>query len=151
MYRDANVNDAPAISRFVSAIATEYIGPSLSTAGLEMLLARMDVASTRTRIVDGWTHILYTKNEQINGIIVVRPPTHLYHLFVETALQRSGIGRSLFQMANERTRADAGCGLATVNSSINAIEAYTRLGFVSDGPIVEVEGVRFQPMNHTGG
>ncbi|MBC8875122.1 MAG: GNAT family N-acetyltransferase [Planctomycetes bacterium] len=144
--RNATLDDASAISRFVTDLATEHIAPSLTDNGLSHLLASMNLESTQARIEDGWLHILQISDRDILGLIVVKPPAHLYHLFVDTPAQRSGVGRRLFRVADERTLRDNGIRIETVNSSLNAIDAYRRLGFVTSGAVVDVEGVRFQPM-----
>ena len=46
---------------------------------------------------------------------------------------------------------DAGLPIITVNSSLNDIDAYVRLGFLASGTMVDVEGVRFQPMMRSAG
>lgn len=144
--RNADTTDAAAISDFVCKIAIEHIAPSLTEAGLEKLLDSMSANSTRQRIDDGWPHICAFDGDALLGVVVVKPPTHLYHLFVRTDSQKSGIGKKLFLMADDWSTSVSGEPLATVNSSLNAIHIYNRLGFDSDGPIIDTDGVRYQPM-----
>jgi GNAT superfamily N-acetyltransferase len=144
--RDATIDDALAISEHVSALATQYIAPSLGDGGLERLLASMDVASTRQRILDGWPHLCAFDGNDLVGVLVVKPPTHLYHLFVSSDFQRTGVGKNLFSIGDERLFGETHQRLATVNSSLNAVCIYERLGFVANGPLADVGGVRFQPM-----
>lgn len=145
-FRKATRDDAATISRFVSKLATQHIAPALTSNGVATLLATMDVDSTRQRISDGWLHLMGFEESRLLGVAVVKPPTHLYHLFVETDFQRSGIGRNLFYLANELTDYEAGKPIQTVNSSLNAVEVYRRLGFVTEGKVVDQDGVRYQPM-----
>ena len=86
--RDATTKDAAAIAAFVSDLATEHIADTLDDGGLDILLASMNADSTRQRIVDGWPHICALDSETIAGLVVIKPPTHLYHLFVRTDLHR---------------------------------------------------------------
>ncbi len=148
--RMATINDAVAISEHVSVLSTKYIAPSLGDGGLEKLMSSLDVASTRQRILDGWPHLCAVDGDDLVGVLVVRPPNHLYHLFVHSDLQRTGIGKKLFVTADDRLYADSHCRLATVNSSLNAVCVYERLGFVANGPVADVGGVRFQPMERVG-
>ncbi len=148
--RDATIDDAISISQFVTGLAKEHIASSLEPAGVAKLLAGMDPDSTLARIREGWLHLLQFAGNDLVGVVVVRPPTHLYHLFVKTAAQRSGIGRSLFHAADEWTMRQSGSPILTVNSSINATGAYHRLGFETAGPELERDGVRFQPMVRQG-
>ncbi len=144
--RLATETDAGAISAFLSALATEHIAPSLGDGGIEKMLSSMDTTSTRQRIIDGWPHICALDGQELAGVIVVKPPAHLYHLFVRTDLHRTGVGKKLFVIADDWSVSTSGVRLATVNSSLNAIRVYNRLGFDTAGPVVETEGVRHQPM-----
>ena len=144
--RIATETDADAIAAFVSALASQHIASSLGDGGLEKLLSSMDAKSTHQRIADGWPHTCAFDNGGLAGVVVVKPPTHLYHLFVRTDLHRTGIGKKLFIIADEWSFSTSGGHLATVNSSLNAINVYKRLGFDIDGPVVETKGVKHQPM-----
>lgn len=144
--REAKLSDAAEISRFVTRLATQHIGPTISTAGLETLLSSMDEVETEQRIAENWLHLLDLENGVLRGLIVVKPPTHLFHLFVATDVQRSGIGRQLFELADQRTLQEAGTRIQTVNSSLNSIPVYVQLGFAANGSAVDQAGVRFQPM-----
>lgn len=149
--RDATTNDAPAISALVSDLVRRHIAPSLTDAGLAKLLSSMNEEATRQRIEDGWPHLLKIVDNELAGLIVISPPTHLFHLFVHSSMQRTGVARRLFHAADERVRKNTGERIATVNSSLNAIDVYRRLGFEISGSMVENQGVRFQPMVRTGG
>ena len=144
--RIATVDDAHAISRLVSSLTLSHVGPSLGGGGLDKLLDSMDVTSTRKRLNDGWPTFCALQRRELVGVVVIRPPSHLFHLFVRSDVQGCGIGRALFEVADKIANEVAGVPLATVNSSLNAILVYERLGFVPEGPIRDVEGVRFQPM-----
>ena len=72
----------------------------------------MDIESTITRMTDGFPHWVAQEDGAIVGVAVVKPPSHIYHLFVRSGLQRTGIGRRLINEAlsfiSDR------CGRATV-------------------------------------
>ena len=144
--RHCTTDDAAAIATFVSRLATEHIACSLGDGGLDALLTSMTPSATRQRLVDGWPHMGAFDGNDLAGIVVVKPPTHLYHLFVRTDLQRTGLGRKLMMIADDWSLRTAGVPLATVNASLNTVVVYDRLEFASDGPIVDNDGVRYQPM-----
>ncbi|MCU0788005.1 MAG: GNAT family N-acetyltransferase, partial [Verrucomicrobia bacterium] len=96
----------------------------------------------------GYPHWVALKGKAIVGIAVVRPPSHIYHLFVRSDLQRSGIGRRLLHEALRFISGTSGDATVTLNSSINAVDAYRRLGFeLAGNAVVDSAGVRFQPMS----
>ena len=144
--RNANLNDANAIAAFVSELSTQHIASSLGKGGLANMLESMNASATKQRIADGWPHVCAFDGDDLVGIVVVKPPTHLYHLFVRTDLHRSGIGTKLLSMADDWSVESSGIRLATVNSSLNAIDFYDRFEFDTLGPINETKGVRCQPM-----
>ncbi|MGC1320835.1 MAG: GNAT family N-acetyltransferase [Candidatus Udaeobacter sp.] len=145
--RLAEKSEAEAISRFVSELTVTHIGPTLPVEGLEHLLRDMDEESTMTRMTEGFPYWVALGGGAIVGVAAVKPPSHIYHLFVRSDRQRSGIGRRLM---NEALRfiSDSGRATVTVNSSLNAVDAYRRFGFRNAGnEVFDGSGVRFQPMS----
>ena len=146
--RLAEKSEAEAISRFVSELTETHIGSTLRVGGLENLLKSMDVDSTITRMTSGFPHWVAMENGAIVGIAVVRPPSHIYHLFVRSDRQQNGIGRRLMNKALRFISDRCGRATVTVNSSLNAVDAYRRFGFRDAGEeVVDGAGVRFQPMS----
>ena len=146
--RFAEKSEAKSISRFVSELAVKHIESSLEVGGLENLLRTMDVHSTSRRMTDGFPHWVALEGREIVGIAVVKPPSHIYHLFVRSDRQRSGIGRRLMNEALWFISERCGKATVTVNSSVNAVDAYRRFGFRDAGDeVVDGSGVRFQPMS----
>ena len=142
----ATIDDAAAISELVSSVSRNFIATSLGPGGLSKLLASMDRDATEQRIREGWLHLLAIERHVLVGVIVVKPWTHLYHFFVRDDWRGRGIGRTLFESAEAWALERVGKRLQTVNSSLNAIGIYERLGFESSGPVIDLDGVRYQPM-----
>lgn len=149
--RRAIPDDARQVSELVSSVARQHIGPQLSGAGLQALLLTMDEESTRIRLVDAWPTFCAFQARVLAGVIVIKPPAHLYQLFVRSDMQGKGIGRSLFEVAEKRVVEATGTGIRTVSASINAVSVYKHLGFELNGPELEKDGVRFQPMVRSSG
>ena len=144
--RQATVNDAEIICDFVTQITQQQISPTLSEAGLKHLIDGMSTANQLERIRSGYRfYIAYDCNEML-GVAGVKLPSHLYYLFVQPQHQRRGIGRRLWDCARELMCETLKERTITVNSSLNAVAAYERLGFSIDGPVQTSHGVRFQPM-----
>ena len=144
--RPAIPDDAGKISDLVSSVTREHIGPQLSRAGLATLLRSMSGEPTRKRLLDAWPTFCAFRDDGLVGVIVIKLPGHLYQLFVRSDVQGKGIGRSLFEVAEQHLVEGAGNGIKTVNASLNAVSVYQRLGFELNGSVMEYEGVRFQPM-----
>ncbi len=144
--RHATPTDARQISELVSAVTRQHIGPQLSGTGLQVLLRSMDEESTRTRLVDAWPTFCAFRDGTLAGVLVIKPPCHLYQLFVRSDMHGKGIGRCLFEVAEKRVIEDTGDGLRTVNASLNAVGVYKRFGFELKGSVMEHDGVSFQPM-----
>jgi GNAT superfamily N-acetyltransferase len=144
--RIGKVDDAEAISDFVSKLAKHHVAVTLDQNGVDSLLTSMNVKATRNRICGDYHFILASEEDRLVGVATISNPSHLYYLFVETDDQRKGVGRHLFQQAQEYVYRTTGSRSMTVNSSLNAIEAYCRFGFKKVGNIETTDGVRYQPM-----
>lgn len=146
LIRSATVEDAQAISALVTASAREHIASSLSEGGLSHLLSEMTTENQAKRIQNGYQFFVALESDTIVGTAAIRPPSHLYYLFVDTRHQRRGIGRHLWNHARDWIASSRNDESITVNSSLNAIKVYERLGFVIAGLPEENHGVRYQPM-----
>ncbi len=82
------------------------------------------------------------------GVLVLRDPAHLSLFFVESKLQRTGVGRQLFDRA-ATVFAGQGAMEFTVNASPNSVAVYVALGFAPTGPLQEKNGITFVPMVRT--
>jgi len=147
--RSATVEDAAAISALVTASVREHIASSLSEGGLSHLLSEMTAENEANRIRNGYQYFVALESDKLVGTAAIRPPCHLYYLFVDTQQQGRGIGRQLWNYARDWIASSINDGPITVNSSLNAIGVYECLGFVMAGPPVEDHGVRYQPMQWT--
>lgn len=144
--RSATIDDARAISDLVTAVARTHVAPTLSEDGLSHLLTGMTPENQAERLRDGYQFFVAEDTGSIIGVVAIRPPTHLYYLFVHPDRQRNGIGRQLWKLALDWAIETSSLDTFTLNSSLNAIGAYERLGFSIAGPMQERHGVRYQPM-----
>lgn len=144
--RVGGVDDAKAVSNFVSELAKHHIAVTLDHNGMDSLLVSMNVKATCDRICGDYHFILAEMEDKLVGVASISKPCHLYYLFVETGHQREGIGRELFKQAQKYVYRTTGSKSITVNSSLNSIEAYRSFGFTEVGDIGTTDGVRFQLM-----
>jgi GNAT superfamily N-acetyltransferase len=98
------------------------------------------------RIRNGYQFFVALESDTLVGTVSIRPPAHLYYLFVDTQHQQRGIGRQLWNHARAWIASSPYHGTITVNSSLNAITVYERLGFAIAEPPEENHGTRYQPM-----
>jgi GNAT superfamily N-acetyltransferase len=146
LIRDARLLDASSISRLVCDSAREHIGPTLSSNGTENLLSRMNVAAIESFMRGEFRFFLAEDRGSLVGLSAVKLPSHLYYLFVKTAFHRRGIGRQLWLQARDWILETYDSDAITVNSSLNAVSIYAKLGFAPDGDVLEKNEVKFQPM-----
>ncbi|MEZ6094745.1 MAG: GNAT family N-acetyltransferase [Pirellulaceae bacterium] len=145
-FRFACSSDCQSASDLVSRCTSKNIAPTLNTGALELLLQSMTPAETRKRLDDGWPHLMAEQNGVLVGVGVLRPPSHLYHLYVDAQCQHRGLGTQLFEKLEQIAVSRCQSTIITVNASLNAVDFYCRLGFVSRGSVVNFNGIRFQPM-----
>jgi GNAT superfamily N-acetyltransferase len=91
--------------------------------------------------------LLALADADIVGMIEIRSHRHVSLLFVGPEFQGRGIGGELLGKAIELcSSADPHLGGVTVNSSLNALGAYERMGFTAIGREQDINGVRSVPM-----
>jgi GNAT superfamily N-acetyltransferase len=146
LIRPATIEDAAAISEFVITISRTHIAPTLSDAGLNHLLSGMTVPAMNERLSQGFQFFTAHDGERMIGVAAIRLPAHLYYLFVTTEYQRTGVGQALWRHIRNWITETSAAPQITVNSSLNAVGAYERMGFRVSGPNEETEDVRYQPM-----
>jgi GNAT superfamily N-acetyltransferase len=142
----ATVEDVPRISALICSLSTLYI-LSPDTEGAEPYLESINEPAIRGYIIANNFRYLVAESEgQLIGVIALRDNTHIYHMFIAEAFQGKGIGRELWETVKAEAMEAGNVGRFTVNSSLNAVPVYERLGFVPVGQRVEENGVTFQPM-----
>ncbi len=83
----------------------------------------------------------YDRRELV-GIIGLQDRQHICLFFVKKYYQRKGIGKELFQKILSLTKENE----ITVNSSLNAINIYKKMGFTVTDEEQNIKGIRFVPM-----
>lgn len=145
--RPAVIDDAPAISALVSALAREFIVTEFTKEAADRLLGEIDAASIRKYIASGCRYHVAEEGGEIIGVIAVKENSHLSQLFVSKDFQRRGIARALWEVAKAASLADGNPGRFTVNSSLAAVGVYEKLGFVKQSGPVSKSGILYVPMN----
>ena len=81
----------------------------------------------------------------IHGALGLRDQSHLYQLFVAKNQHRQGIGKRLWLHMLDALKENPPTAI-TVNASPYGLPAYESLGFVRQGPRVEMNGIALIPM-----
>ena len=145
--RAATAEDAPAIAQLIADVASEFILAEVTPEARALFLATHDSTAIARFINGSFRYHIAECAGRIVGVVGVRDNAHLYSLFVSKPFQGQGVGRRLWQHAVQECLGLGNPGAFTVNSSLNAVAAYARLGFsASDGAQVR-DGISFVPMN----
>jgi len=148
--RRMRAGDIEPVRNLVCALASFYVGDP--AAELPAWLAdSLTVESFRKRFESDefqvWVYEVATDaGSTVVGYLALRGESHLFHLFVDAEYQKQGIASELWQ----QLRTDSALSACTVRSSLYAVPVYRKLGFQEYGPVMEKEGLQFQPMQLAG-
>jgi GNAT superfamily N-acetyltransferase len=127
--RSGSPLDAEAIARLIASFHSELTDDP-SGAGAEAYLASVSAKAEREYLTSPrYRYLLAYAGPQLAGLIAIRDGSHLFHLFVERAHQRQGLGRALWERALHELGPPESQGAFTVNSSLAAMPVYRALGF----------------------
>ena len=141
--RSAADSDFPGMAHLLRTLATTFIVPGMPPEAAATFLRENDQPALLAYRAAGHVTRVADIDGALAGFISIRPPHHLFHLFVAERWHRRGVARALWDAA----RAQAAPGAAfTVNASPYAVPAYAALGFRCDGPPQCRNGVPYQPM-----
>lgn len=142
----ADIADAPRISALIRQLSEPFL-LSLSGEGAEQFFAAISESAIRGYIsASNFDYFVAQQDNRLAGVIALRDNSHLFHLFVAEQFQGQGLGTQLWQMIKAKAIQSRNPSKFTVNASLNAVPVYEKFGFMVSGPIVQANGVAFQPM-----
>ncbi len=144
--RAATKADIRPISLLISSLVTEFILPTCTEQGAQILLKSMDQNSIEHYFDSGYQYDIALIDNIIVGVVGIRDNSHLYHLFVAKSHQGKGISKTLWDHAKQQAIDNSNDGFFTVNSALNATELYLKWGFVPLSGIRERAGIKDIPM-----
>lgn len=148
--RRAIASDVAAIAQVICISAQTHITPEFSAEAAAHFLQANNEAAISGFMQQGFVYFVVENTAatgaEIIGCIGMRNHSHLYHLFINEAWQGQGLARRLWLQAMLYCEQQGNPGLYTVNSSNNAVAVYQALGFVRTGPMQQMHGVLFNPM-----
>jgi GNAT superfamily N-acetyltransferase len=148
IYRTMKAGEERQVCNLVVRVFTEHVAPFYSPEGVrEFLSYAADPNQLRERAQAHRFVLVAELQGRIVGIVEVRNCDHISLFFVDAKEQRKGIGKELWRRALDACLAgQPEVARITVHSSPNAVEAYRKLGFRTEGPEQTVNGIRFVPM-----
>jgi GNAT superfamily N-acetyltransferase len=87
-------------------------------------------------------NFVYENEGEIIGYSAMKGSSHLFHLFVSEKYQGKGLARELWGFASNVCVSN----IYTLRSSLYAVPAYRKFGFIESGVAGEIDGIGFQPM-----
>lgn len=135
-----------AVARLLRTLSLEFIVADVAPEQAATFLRENDADALARRLADGFVYHVAEDDGAIAGFIGMRAQQHVFHLFVGSPWQRRGVARRLWEFARAHAIAAGGAAPFTVNASNYAVDAYARLGFVRTAPMMEKNGIQFNPM-----
>jgi GNAT superfamily N-acetyltransferase len=147
--RLAEPADLPAMTELIERQLRKHVLRDCTREGANALVASVEPAALQRNMDAGYTYHVAAAADMIYGVVGMKPPCHLHHLFVADVMQRQGLGRKLWQVARDSVCLQQSLPpVFTANSSLAAVPFYRHLGFDASGEPQEQNGVRFQPMRY---
>ena len=144
--RPATPSDSTAIASLIWSLR-DYFLADPSGAGAEPFLATLSGSAIAGTIANPEFHYIAAfLGESLAGVAAMRDNRHVHHLFVALAHQRRGIATQLWQRLKSQAIDAGNTTKITVNSSLFAVPAYARWGFVPTGAAQTRHGVSLQAM-----
>lgn len=144
--RSATIADVSAMSALVETLLANWLVPDGNPQALIRLRQIHRPAMIARNINDGYRYwLMETADSSLIGFTALKPPAHLFNLYVRGDWHGRGIGGSLWRQLQQTVLAEA-CSCITVNASERAIPVYRRWGFVETEPLQCHDGLCFQPM-----
>ena len=94
--RPAQRSDAAAISAFLEPLADKFIAREFDPSARSKFLATFSAAAVDGYLGSGFRYHLACCQGSIVGVVSTRNESHVYHLFVDESVQRTGLGRRLW-------------------------------------------------------
>jgi GNAT superfamily N-acetyltransferase len=144
--REASVADAEEISALVCELTRCWIAPDCTPEGAARLLQMLAPEPTATRMADGFRYLVAQRGDELVGVAALRPPAHLFHLFVAESAQRQGLARRMWQTVQGCVAEANPTMPITVNASRHALAVYRNFGFEATAAEVSEHGIVSTPM-----
>lgn len=134
-------------SQLVVQVFNRFVAPQFPPEGREEFLSYATPEALAQRLSEGNLMLAAYSGTRLKAFLEMREPAHIAFFFTDGLVQGRGIGKRLLRRALELYREQKGdFRRVTVNASLNALEAYRRLGFEPTDEMQTHNGISFVPM-----
>ncbi|MEP2023138.1 MAG: GNAT family N-acetyltransferase [Reichenbachiella sp.] len=140
--RKLESGDIEVASRLIESVSDRYIRDDFSKLGYQNYKQKVLDDGMRGNMEEGFMYWAAFESEALIGIISVKPPSHLFNLFVHMDHQRKGVAMQLWKHVLSQLHPKT----VTVYSSSYAVVLYEKLGFVSNGSKIVSNELTCYPM-----
>ena len=139
-----------AVIDIVKEAFDEKVAPGYTKEGIEEFYKFANKKTLAERSNNNTFTLIAYQEQKAIGIIEIKEFCHVSMFFVKPKHQNKGFGKALFNEALSIISAKKnGTSTLTVNSSLNAVTSYERLGFKIKAKEQCCNGIRFVPMERT--
>ena len=123
----------------------EFEACDYSKEGVEEFYKFIDIDNIRSLLKGNFKLLMVESYERVIGVMGYRDNCHISLLFVDKKHHHQGIAKTLF----EKMKKDVSelTNIITVNSSPYALGFYKKMGFIENGELEIVNGIKFIPMS----
>ncbi|MDB5960091.1 MAG: family N-acetyltransferase [Massilia sp.] len=146
LIRPMRTDDIAQVASLLRTLALAFIVHDSRPEPASTFLRENDRDGIARYVAQGFVYHVAEIDGEIAGFIGMRERQHVFHLFVGTPWQGRGVARRLWEHARAEALAAGAAPPFTVNASNYAVPAYEKLGFVRTAPMMEKNGIQFNPM-----
>lgn len=146
--RAATDADAESMSALVATLIDRWLLPDGNPLGRTRLMSLHAPEAISANMAAGFRYWLAERSGTMLGFVALKPPSHLFNLYVHEAWHRHGVGRLLWRQLRDTVLHQQGTTI-TVNASQLAVPVYLGWGFRPTDRLQTVDGLSSQPMSWT--
>ena len=149
MIKEVGKNDLKQALDLVNQVFYEFVAVDYSEQGIKSFedYLKIKYDEVLCDIKSGHKKLWgYYQDNEIIGIIATRDVSHIALMFVSKQYHRKGIARQMFDHVLTEIGDNKEVTQITVNSSLYAVSAYERLGFIKTDEQQEKDGIIYIPM-----
>jgi len=134
--------------KLIKEVFDEFIADDFSEEGIGHFYQRINYRAIFERIQTGNRISVFKTDNNITGYIEVSGINHIYFLFVKKDFQKQGIAKRLVDSVIITIKnKNPDFKEITVNSTLNALQFYEKLGFVKIADFQMKNGITSFPMS----